>query len=89
MSLLLGGNANNPRITVDSLGNAIAVWEQSDGTRENIWANWTVGGAWQNTELIEADNTSHADSPQVAVDAVGNFIAVWQQGGNIWANRLE
>ena len=33
------GDANNPQVAVDSGGNAIAVWAQSDGTRYNIWAN--------------------------------------------------
>ncbi len=33
------GNASNPQIAFDANGNALAVWEQSDGTRSNIWAN--------------------------------------------------
>ena len=33
------GNAENPQIAVDGSGNAITVWQQHDGTRENIWAN--------------------------------------------------
>ena len=31
--------AVRPQIAVDGSGNAIAVWQQHDGTRENIWAN--------------------------------------------------
>jgi len=33
------GDASSPQIAVDSSGNAIAVWEQSDGERTNIWTN--------------------------------------------------
>lgn len=33
------GSAYSPQIAVDSNGNAISVWYQSDGTRTNIWAN--------------------------------------------------
>lgn len=33
------GNATLPQIAVDGSGNAIAVWRQHDGTRDNIWAN--------------------------------------------------
>jgi hypothetical protein len=33
------GDARYPQIAVDSSGNALAVWAQSDGTRFNIWAN--------------------------------------------------
>ena len=33
------GAAKHPQIAFDSSGNAIAVWYQSDGTQDNIWAN--------------------------------------------------
>jgi hypothetical protein len=33
------GNASLPQVALDPNGNAVAVWEQSDGTRNNIWAN--------------------------------------------------
>ncbi|MFK5913636.1 MAG: Ig-like domain-containing protein [Woeseiaceae bacterium] len=33
------GSASTPQIAFDSSGNAMAVWRQSDGTRNNIWAN--------------------------------------------------
>jgi hypothetical protein len=33
------GSAGNPQVAVDSAGNAVAVWEQHDGTRNNIWSN--------------------------------------------------
>lgn len=32
-------DAGNPQIAIDTAGNALAVWEQFDGTRYNIWAN--------------------------------------------------
>jgi len=87
-------NAYYPQIAVDSSGNAIAVWEQYGGRRSNIYANRydSVTGAWGTAELIETDD-GHADSPQIAVDSLGNAIAVWEQydgtRDNIWANRFE
>lgn len=36
------GAAYFPQVAVDSFGHAVAVWEQSDGTRSNIWANRLV-----------------------------------------------
>jgi hypothetical protein len=33
------GSAFNAQIAIDGSGNALAVWQQSDGTRDNIWAN--------------------------------------------------
>jgi len=74
------GNARRPEVAVDTNGNAVAVWYQSDGTRLGIWANrYTPGGAWGNAEVIEDNAAGDALSPQVAVDPDGNAVAVWQQ----------
>jgi len=86
------GDALYPQVSVDASGNAVAVWSQLDGTRSNIWANrYVVGAGWGTAKLIEIDNVGDAWSPQVAVDASGNAVAVWQQSdgtrSNIWANR--
>ena len=88
------GDANNPQVAVDADGNAIAVWHQSDGIRDNIWANrYVPGTGWGTAELIETDNAGSASPPQVAVDSSGNAIAVWDQWDgtryNIWANRFN
>ena len=92
-------NSGAPQIAVDASGNAIAVWYQSDGTRDNIYANrYTAGTGWSTAVLIETDDTGPADSPQIAIDGSGNAIAVWEQDGDpspgvnevrndIWANR--
>ena len=92
------GDANRPRIVMDASGNALAVWCQSDGTRYNIWANrYTAGSGWGTAGLIETDNAGNAVLnavlADIAVDANGNPLAVWQQWDgvryNIWANRFE
>jgi hypothetical protein len=81
-----------PQVAVDPSGNAIAVWQQSDGTRVNIWANrYTTGSGWGAAALIETDDLGDASGPQIAMDPSGNAIAVWQQSdgtrNNIWARR--
>jgi hypothetical protein len=86
------GDAAFPQVAVDASGNAVAVWHQSDGTHSNIWANrYAAGSGWGMAQLIETDNAGNAYSPQVAVDASGNAVAVWHQSdgthSNIWANR--
>ncbi|MGC2166119.1 MAG: hypothetical protein WA632_08920, partial [Gallionella sp.] len=86
-----GGDASYPQIAVDADGNALAVWQQYDGTRNNIWANrYTAGAGWGTAELIETD-TGDAGEPQIAIDAGGNALAVWEQNDgthyNILANR--
>ena len=86
------GNAWIPEVAIDSGGNPIAVWQQSDGTRDNIWANrYTAGTGWGAPEKIENDDTGDAWNPVVVFDSNGNAFAVWQQfdgaRDNIWANR--
>ena len=87
------GDANNHKIASDSNGNMIAVWNQHDGTLNNIWANrYTPGGGWGTAELIESDSSGHAHSPEIAIDSNGNAIVVWDQQGatlqyDIRANR--
>ncbi|MCP4193816.1 MAG: hypothetical protein GY768_24675, partial [Planctomycetaceae bacterium] len=84
-----------PKIAFDESGNAIAVWQQDDGSIDNIWVNRFDGStsSWGTAEMIETDDSGNADFPQIAVDGSGNAIAVWQQwdgsADSIWANRFE
>jgi predicted enzyme related to lactoylglutathione lyase len=85
------GNATEPQVAVDPGGNAVVVWQQSDGMRENIWSNrYTPSEGWSTQQPIETNNAGPARFPQVAVDASGNAVAVWQQSDgmreNIWFN---
>jgi hypothetical protein len=86
------GDASNPQIAIDSTGNALAVWHQSDGMRDNIWSNrHTPSGGWGTAELIETDDAGNARWPEIAIDPDGNAITVWYQSDgtrdNIWSNR--
>jgi uncharacterized protein with GYD domain len=86
------GNAIAARIAIAVSGNALAVWQQHDGIRRNIWANqYTTTGGWGAAERIEADNAGNALGPQIAIDVHGNALAVWRQHDgtveNIQANR--
>jgi hypothetical protein len=87
------GWALRPQIAMDGTGAAIAVWQQSDGTRYNIWANRFDGVSWGTAELIETDNAGDAQYPQIAMDGTGSAIAVWEQYDgtldNVWANRFN
>lgn len=74
------GDAYYPRITVAPTGEAAAVWQQSDGTRENIWANrFEPSGGWGQAQLLEGDNGGRALIPRVAGNARGDAVAVWYQ----------
>ena len=87
------GDATNPQVAIDTAGDSLAVWQQSNGLRDNIWANrYTAGSGWGTAELIEANNAGDATNPQIAVDSVGDALVVWQQSdglhNSIWANRF-
>src|SRR3989344_5772720 len=87
------GNAVNPQIAIDGNNNAIAVWSQSDGTRNNIWSNrYTAStNTWGTAELLETDNAGDAYVPQIAIDGNNNAIVVWYQSDgvrtNLYSNR--
>ena len=73
-------HASDAQIAIDANGNALAVSTQSDGTRNNIWANrYTIGTGWGTAALIQTDNARSAGEPQIAFDANGNALAVWSQ----------
>ena len=87
------GNAGYPRIAVNGKGNAVVVWEQSDGVLTNIWANRYTAGAWGAAEKIETDDTGPGGRVDVDMNPPGEAFAVWEQNDgtriNVWANRLE
>jgi predicted enzyme related to lactoylglutathione lyase len=87
-----GGDASRPHVAVDARGNAIAVWEQFDGTRYGIWSNrYTPSRGWGTAEPITPNDATDALEPRVAVDPRGNAVSVWRQSGTtgdgIWSNR--
>ena len=89
------GDAFSPQIAFDAGGNALAVWQQFDGTRFNIWVNrfTAATSSWGIAALIETDNLGDAASPQIAFDASGNALAVWERTDgtriSIWANSFR
>lgn len=88
------GDASRPRIALDSSGNAIAVWAQSDSVHQNIWAGrFLPETGWGTAQLIETDNAGDADLPRIVIDASGNAIAIWSQSDgthmNVLTNRFD
>lgn len=87
------GPFNRQEVAIDSGGNAIAVWHQSDGTRDNIWVNrYTAGIGWGTGQKIDSEDLGGASLPEIAMDESGNAVVVWYQTDgtrfNIWANRF-
>jgi hypothetical protein len=72
------GTAFEPQIAIDPNGNALSVWTQYAGGHARIWSNrYTGGGGWSAAALIETSD-GDAAQPQIAIDASGNALAVWQ-----------
>jgi hypothetical protein len=91
--------SGSPAIAAEPSGAAHAVWWQSDGTLQNVWAShYTPGGGWGAPQLIEQPiedpaEEGSAERPQIDVDPNGNVFVVWQQEDigrfNIWSNRYS
>lgn len=91
------GAAANVSIGMDSSGNAVAVWQQADANGfTEIYSNrYAVGTGWGTVALVEPGNkrTGRATLPQIAVNANGKALAVWQRDNgsdlfttSIWGN---
>jgi hypothetical protein len=86
------GHADLPQIATDAQGNATVVWQRFDGMRSNIWvSHYAAGAGWGQAALAETDHSGGAFNPQIAMDAHGKALVVWEQHDgarwNIWANR--
>lgn len=95
-----GANVNPiyVRLAMDKAGTkAVAVWQQQrvSGSGEYaIIANTASkqGGKWSWNNATRIDNTAGGDAgmPDVAIDAMGNILAIWIQkdAGNLGTNSL-
>lgn len=78
-------NASQPKIAFDGLGNAFAVWLESISVGESFITNlfaarYDADTGWQATgPTLNNDHDQYADTPEIACDATGNAIVVWQE----------
>jgi hypothetical protein len=86
------GSGLEPQVAVDASGNVTAVWVQTSNFQFfDIWSNTFTAstGKWGTATLLEADNTSSANKPQIAMDSSGNATVVWSQSRDTWARRIS
>ncbi len=86
------GNVFPLDVIVDDSSNITAIWLQSDGLNNNLWANrFTVGTGWGIAEKIESEDLGSVFSSRQILDSAGNITVVWSQSdgvfNNFWANR--
>jgi hypothetical protein len=71
------------QVAVNASGNAVVVWEQYDGVRNNIRASRFIAGTgagtgWSPAQPIETTE-GDARQPRVVLAASGHAMAVWKQ----------
>ena len=66
--------ADMPSVALDTAGNAIVLWEQSDGTALRVWSNrYDVASAGWGTPVVVASGYKS----QLVMNSSGNAIAAW------------
>lgn len=75
----VGQDAFNPELALDAQGNGTAIWQRSNGATYIVQAaTHAASGLWQPPVDLSVTG-QNADLPQVALDAHGNAVAVWQR----------
>jgi RTX calcium-binding nonapeptide repeat (4 copies) len=74
-----GESASAPRIASDGAGNIVAVWRAVDGDHSYVRAAFRPkGAAFGAGEQLSVDSAA-TESPELAMDRLGNAVAVWQR----------
>jgi hypothetical protein len=75
-----GGTAVNSQVAVGANGNALVVWQRLDG--DNNWRiqarRRSASGSLGAVQTLSAAG-QNAENPQLALDAHGNVLVVWQR----------
>ena len=75
-----GEDAEEPRVSTDPLGNAVAVWSRTDSTPRVIQSSQRpAGGDWVLQPTLLSELGANASEPEVASDSVGNDVAIWKR----------
>ena len=97
----VAGYPTSPQIAMSPAGSAVAIWSSADHDRSTPWAGtvWAalfIDGRW-NAPVIIGTNGLFGTGEDVAMDARGAAIAVWNQGvpsetgyaeGTLYASRF-
>ena len=75
-----GHNADEAEVAINAAGLAVAVWRDysAPGPNPTVQTAWRpAGGAWQPSQPL-SDPNRDAERPQVALNASGRAVAVWE-----------
>ena len=73
-----GQDAAAPRIAEDGGGDAMIVWQRSNGTYQQIWSAYRPSGGSFSAVGVVAGEAGNQATPTVAMDSSGDATAVWQ-----------
>jgi hypothetical protein len=82
--------ADGPTVALNGRGDAVAVWARQDPTHARVRAAYRpANGAWGAPIDVGLPQAASTPEPQVAIDAVGDAVAVWRQPAPapaVWAS---
>jgi len=82
ISLSGAGTAASPFLNLDTLGNTVAVWTQTNAGTETIQSSTKlVGGSWQASPDTISGVTTSPNHPAVSIGPNGLVVAVWHALG--------
>lgn len=78
----MGDTDSNAFIAMDPQGNALATWSRTSaqGATENIWVAAYNHSLRVWTGALKISGSGSAANSQIALDATGNAICVWEEG---------
>jgi hypothetical protein len=83
-----GQDATEPEVAVDATGDAVFVWERSDGTNTRVQARARFGGVLSGVQTLSPPNVN-ATRARVEVDATGDAIFTWQLSSGLVQGRAR
>ncbi|MEO5881772.1 MAG: Ig-like domain-containing protein [Caldimonas sp.] len=66
---------------------AVVLWLDNASSRTTVMASRWSGSQWSAPVVVDVVAGGSSDDPQVVLDALGNAVIAWQQGGRIKARR--
>ena len=92
---ILDANANtnqaafSPSLALDSSGNPVVSWYESDGTSGypfNIYVKRWNGSSWvQLGDILDVNTNQSSENPSLALDSAGNPVVSWSEyDGTSW-----
>lgn len=82
-------SAKFPQVALDNHGNAIAVWEEHDGSKLSVYTNRYISGSGWGTVVTLDSISGYATDPKVVMDKNGKTIAIWNSSSGAYVNRFE